>query len=88
MENKESTFHINPSTDADWSKASEQLPEKVTINGKEYKTSDLPEETKKLALIYMNDSSIINQFKELIALAELGLSTISKGVQESLEKKS
>ena len=88
MENKESTFHINPSTDADWSKASEQLPEKITINGKEYKTSHLPEDTKKLALIYINDSSIINQFKELIALAELGLSTISKEVQESLEKRS
>ena len=88
MESQECTFHINPSTDADWSKASERLPEKITINGKEYKSSDLPEETKKLALIYMNDSSIVNQFKELLALAELGLSTISKEVQESLEKKS
>lgn len=88
MENKESSFHINPNTDADWSKATKQLPEKITINGKDYKSADLPEDTKKLALIYMNDSSLLNQFKELLALAELGLSTISKEVQESLEKNS
>ena len=88
MEPEENTFHINPITDADWSKASKKLPETLIINGTEYKTLELSDKTKKLALIYINDSSIISQFKELLALAELGLSTISKEVQESLENNS
>lgn len=87
MKKKDSTFHINPSTEAGWLKASKQLPDKITINGSEYDTSNLSEETKKLVLIYINDSSILGQFKELIALAELGLSSISKEIQDSIKEK-
>jgi hypothetical protein len=88
VKKKDSTFHINPGTEAEWTEATKQLPEKITINGEEYDTSDLPEKTKKLALIYMNDSSILSQFKELIALAELGLSSIIKEIQDSINEKS
>jgi hypothetical protein len=86
MKKNDSDFHINPSTDADWLQASGKFPEKITINGLEYNSSNLSEKTKKLALIYMNDRSILNQFKELLALAELGLNTISKEVQESIDE--
>ena len=88
MEQEESSFHINPNTEANWSEASKKLPKTLIVNGTEYKTSELSETTKKLALIYINDSSIVSQFKELLALAELGLATISKEVQESIEKSS
>lgn len=88
MEQEESSFHINPNTEENWSEASKKLPKKLIINGTEYKTADLSDKTKKLALIYINDSSIVGQFKELLALAELGLATISKEVQESIEKSS
>ena len=86
MEQEESIFHINPNNEANWSEASKNLPKKLIINGVEYKTSELPEKTKKLALIYINDNSIVSQYKELLALAELGLSTISKEIQDSIEK--
>ena len=88
MEQEESTFHINPNTEDSWSEASKKLPKTLIINGTEYKTSGLSDKTKKLALIYINDSSIVSQFKELLALAELGLSTISKEVQETIEENS
>ena len=88
MEQDESTFHINPNTEDSWSEASKKLPKTLIINGTEYKTSELSDKTKKLALIYINDSSIVSQFKELLALAELGLSTISKEVQETIEENS
>ena len=88
MEQEESTFHINPNTEDSWSEASKKLPKTLIINETEYKTSELSDKTKKLALIYINDSSIVNQFKELLALAELGLSTISKEVQETIEENS
>ena len=88
MEQEESTFHINPNTEGSWSEASKKLPKTLIINGTKYKTSELSDKTKKLALIYINDSSIVSQFKELLALAELGLSTISKEVQETIEENS
>jgi hypothetical protein len=88
MRDKASEFHINPDTDTSWDEASKTLPNKISINGKEYTTKALSEKTKKLALIYFNDRQIISQFKELVALAELGLNAVSKEVQESLNQDS
>tara|TARA_B000000565_G_C23472812_1_gene256610 strand:- start:69 stop:398 length:330 start_codon:yes stop_codon:yes gene_type:complete len=84
MSTQGSDFHINPDTETTWNEASKTLPEKILINGQEHKTSELSEKTKKLALIYLNDRQIIGQFKELIALAELGLNAVNKEVQDSL----
>ena len=88
MTAKSSEFHINPDTEDTWSEASKTLPKKISINGKEYTSSKLSDKTKKLALIYFNDRQIVGQFKELVALAELGLNAVSKEVQESLDQES
>ncbi|OUV13808.1 MAG: hypothetical protein CBC46_06695 [Verrucomicrobiaceae bacterium TMED86] len=79
------TFHINPVTDDNWRQAAKDLPEKITINGKEYKTKSLSENTKKLVMIYMSDTQIFRQFKELMALAELGLSAVNSEIEESIK---
>ena len=86
MSKQDSGFHINPETDDSWNQASKGLPKKITINGEQYASSKLSEKTKKLVLIYLNDKQIIGQFKELIALAELGLNVVSKEVEESLNE--
>jgi hypothetical protein len=78
-------FHINPITDDTWKKAAKDLPEEILINGKKYKTKNLPENTKKLVMIYMSDTQIFRQFKELMALAELGLSAINSEIEESIK---
>ena len=78
-------FHINPLTDDTWKEAAKDLPEEILINGKKYKTKTLPEDTKKLVMIYMSDTQIFRQFKELMALAELGLSAINSEIEESIK---
>ena len=78
-------FHINPLADDTWKEAAKDLPEEILINGKKYKTNTLPEDTKKLVMIYMNDTQIFRQFKELMALAELGLSAINSEIEESIK---
>lgn len=78
-------FHINPVTDDTWKEAAKELPEEILINGKKYKTKTLSENTKKLIMIYMSDTQIFRQFKELMALAELGLSAINSEIEESIK---
>lgn len=78
-------FHINPVTDENWKEAAQDLPKEITINGKKYKTSSMSENTKKLVMIYISDSQIFRQFKEIMALAELGLSAIHSKIEESIK---
>lgn len=78
-------FHINPLTDDSWEEAAKDLPDEITINGKSYKTNSLSENTKKLVMIYISDTQILRQFKELTALAELGLSAIDAEIEQSIK---
>ena len=79
-------FHINPITDDSWKEAAKELPKEITINGKKYKTNSLSENTKKLVMIYMSDAQIFRQFKEIMALAELGISAIHSEIEESIKE--
>ena len=57
------------------------MPDNVTIAGKVYKSEELDEECRKLISIYQTDAVLIGQFRELVALAELGLKRIEQEVQ-------
>ena len=81
---KTSPLHINPTNDDAWKQASSSLPETIKIAGKQYTTEGLSDKTKKLAIIFLHDKQLIGQFKELIALAELGLNAIQSEVEQSL----
>tara|TARA_E500000178_G_C16572695_1_gene552409 strand:+ start:212 stop:487 length:276 start_codon:yes stop_codon:yes gene_type:complete len=76
-----SDFLINSEKIESWSNQANRLPDNVTIAGKVYKSEELDEECRKLISIYQTDAVLIGQFRELVALAELGLKRIEQEVQ-------
>ena len=60
------------------------MPEKLTINGKEFETADLSENVRKLLVIYLSDLRIVGQQKEMLALAELGLKALAGEIEKNL----
>ncbi len=76
-------FHINESNEESWLKTASQLPKTININGQETETELLSDKKKKLLAIYINDSNLVGQFKELLALAELGLKSIESEISSS-----
>ena len=77
-------IEINTAADANWAQVADSLPEKVTINGKDYKTDDLSGSARKLLVIYLSDLRIVGQQKEMLALAELGLKALASEIQKNL----
>ena len=77
---------INTGLDLDWQQIADSLPETLTINGKQYKSSDLAENTRKLIAIYLTDLRIYGQQKEILALAELGLKSLAAEIERNLSK--
>ena len=76
-----SDFLINSEKIESWINQANRLPDNVTIAGKVYKSEELDEECRKLISIYQTDAVLIGQFRELVALAELGLKRIEQEVQ-------
>ena len=79
-----SGIEINTAVDGNWAQAADNLPETVTINGKEYKTNDLSGNARKLLVIYLTDLRIVGQQKEMLALAELGLKALVGEIERNL----
>ena len=77
-------IEINTAADANWAQVADSLPEKVTINGKEFKTADLSQNARKLLVIYLSDLRIVGQQKEMLALAELGLKALAGEIEKNL----
>ena len=77
---------INTGLDLDWQQIADSLPETLTINGKQYKSADLAENTRKLIAIYLTDLRIFGQQKEILALAELGLKSLAAEIERNLSK--
>lgn len=67
-----------------WDQAAGQLPETITINSIQYKTSDLSSSVKKLLAIYLADVRIVGQQKEMLALAELGLRALASEIESKV----
>ena len=80
----DSGIEINTAADANWAQIADNLPETVTINGKPYKTADLNGNARKLLAIYLSDLRIFGQQKEMLALAELGLKSLVKEIENNL----
>ena len=81
-----SGIEINTAAEPAWTNMAQSLPEELTINGKEYKTADLSDKTKKLLVIYLSDLRIFGEQKEMLALAELGLKALASQIAGSLPK--
>ena len=81
-----SQIEINTGLDLDWQQIADSLPETLTINGKQYKSADLQENTRKLIAIYLTDLRIFGQQKEILALAELGLKSLAAEIERNLSK--
>lgn len=79
-----SGIEINTAADANWAQAADGLPEKVTINGKEFNTDNLSGSARKLLAIYLADLRIVSQQKEMLALAELGLKALVGEIEKNL----
>lgn len=79
-----SGIEINTSAESDWEHVADTLPEKVTVNGKEYKSADLSSSARKLLVIYLADLRIVGQQKEMLALAELGLKSLLAEIERNL----
>ena len=77
-------IEINAAADSNWAQAADSLPEKVTINGKDYLTADLNGNARKLLVIYLSDLRIVGQQKEMLALAELGLKALVSEIERNL----
>ena len=77
---------INTGLDLDWQQIADSLPETLTINGKQYKSADLADNTRKLIAIYLTDLRIYGQQKEILALAELGLKSLAAEIERNLSK--
>ena len=77
---------INTGLDLDWQQIADSLPETLTINGKQYKSANLAENTRKLIAIYLTDLRIYGQQKEILALAELGLKSLAAEIERNLTK--
>ena len=77
-------IEINAEVDSSWAQVADSLPDKVTINGKEYKTADLNGNARKLLVIYLSDLRIVGQQKEMLALAELGLKALVSEIERNL----
>lgn len=77
-------IEINTAADANWAQVADSLPEKLTINGKEFETADLSENVRKLLVIYLSDLRIVGQQKEMLALAELGLKALAGEIEKNL----
>ena len=77
-------IEINTEADASWAQLADALPETITINGKAYKTADLNGNVRKLLAIYLSDLRIFGQQKEMLALAELGLKSLVKEIENNL----
>jgi len=77
---------INTGLDLDWQQIADSLPETLTINGKQYKSANLAENTRKLIAIYLTDLRIYGQQKEILALAELGLKSLAAEIERNLSK--
>ena len=79
-----SVIEINTAADSTWANVAQNLPEQLTINGKDYKTADLSVDTKKLLAIYLSDLRIVGEQKEMLALAELGLKALAAEIANNL----
>ena len=77
-------IEINSEAEPGWALAADALPETITINGKEYKSADLNGTARKLLAIYLSDTRIVSQQRELLALAELGLKALAKEIENNL----
>ena len=77
---EKSGIEINSEAAQAWADMADQLPEKITIDGKECNSSDLSARARKLLVIYLADIRLIGQQREMLALAELGLKSLEKEI--------
>jgi hypothetical protein len=69
---------LSISHDHFWERQASELPDRVVIDNQEWRTDRLSEEARKFLAIYLADSRIVAQQKEILALAELGLAQIKQ----------
>lgn len=69
---------LNISHDQYWRHQADQLPDRVVVDGREWQTARLSQEARTLLAIYLADTTIVAQHKEILALAELGLTQLKQ----------